>query len=355
MKRVAGVDPGSCSCASRFPPALPPRGDPAAPLRRRAPTARAARGGLPRVREGPREEDRRARVGHRRSRAGGHDVARLLSGVRQDGGELRAGPDARLPDHAAGPGRDVRVPHEPRRTASASAASRWSRPTPTPRDTVARRLRTRPRSSRSLTPVAPAPPARCADARAGAGGSGAGRDATSASYTLSPEQREKAVAYSRAQYRLHFIGFAWEVARPRSRSSPSRVAPRFRDLAERVSRRRFVQALVFVPLLLLIVWRSSDAADRRSRPPPLARLRPVGAGLGIVVLGLGEGASRGLAIAVPSSGALRDPREEPAPVVVLLLAGVAAGDRLRRLHRARSSSTRSSSASSRSSGRRPTS
>jgi len=32
-----------------------------------------------------------------------------------------------------------------------------------------------------------------------------------------------------------------------------RVAPRFRDLAERVSSRRFVQALVFVPLLLLTI------------------------------------------------------------------------------------------------------
>ncbi|MGD9905005.1 MAG: M48 family metallopeptidase [Vicinamibacterales bacterium] len=32
-----------------------------------------------------------------------------------------------------------------------------------------------------------------------------------------------------------------------------RVAPRYRDLAERVSRRRFVQALVFVPLLLVTI------------------------------------------------------------------------------------------------------
>ncbi|MDH4066597.1 MAG: M48 family metallopeptidase, partial [Acidobacteriota bacterium] len=32
-----------------------------------------------------------------------------------------------------------------------------------------------------------------------------------------------------------------------------RVAPRFRDLAERASRRRFVQALVFVPLLILTI------------------------------------------------------------------------------------------------------
>ncbi|HSE64152.1 MAG TPA: hypothetical protein VLG15_11145, partial [Thermoanaerobaculia bacterium] len=72
------------------------------------------------------------------------------------------------------------------------------------------------------------------------------------SYTLSPERREKAVAYSRAKYRLHFVGFAWGVA-VLVLIVALRVAPRFRDLAEKVSRRRFVQALVFVPLLFLVI------------------------------------------------------------------------------------------------------
>lgn len=60
------------------------------------------------------------------------------------------------------------------------------------------------------------------------------------------------MAYSRAKYRLHFIEFAWGVLVLVALIALS-VGPRLRDLAERVSRRRFVQALVFVPLLLLIV------------------------------------------------------------------------------------------------------
>jgi STE24 endopeptidase len=51
---------------------------------------------------------------------------------------------------------------------------------------------------------------------------------------------------------LHFIGFAWGCAVLLSLLA-LRVAPRFRDFAERASSRRFVQALVFVPLLLVTV------------------------------------------------------------------------------------------------------
>jgi len=74
-----------------------------------------------------------------------------------------------------------------------------------------------------------------------------------ATYTLSPERSEKAVAYSRARYRLHFIASAWEVLLLVALIAAG-VAPRFRKLAERVSRNRFVQALVFAPLFLT-VWR----------------------------------------------------------------------------------------------------
>ena len=80
------------------------------------------------------------------------------------------------------------------------------------------------------------------------------------SYTLLPERREKAVAYSRAKYRLHFAGFAWGVA-VLVLIVALRVAPRFRDLAEKASRRRFVQALVFVPLLFLVVEVSALPID----------------------------------------------------------------------------------------------
>lgn len=69
------------------------------------------------------------------------------------------------------------------------------------------------------------------------------------SYTLSPERYEKAIAYSRATYRLHFLGAAYSLALLLIILS-MRLAPKFRDRAERVSQRRFVQAIVFVPLLL---------------------------------------------------------------------------------------------------------
>ena len=69
-------------------------------------------------------------------------------------------------------------------------------------------------------------------------------------YTLPPEQYEKAVAYARARYQLYFFGFAygllvlWAVLR-------MKWSALFRDWAERASRVRFVQALVYVPALTL--------------------------------------------------------------------------------------------------------
>ncbi|HEY3173403.1 MAG TPA: M48 family metallopeptidase [Thermoanaerobaculia bacterium] len=70
-------------------------------------------------------------------------------------------------------------------------------------------------------------------------------------YTLSPEKYEKAVAYSRARYRLHFEATAWEILVLIALVAAG-VAPRFRMLAERISGNRFVQALVFVPLFLML-------------------------------------------------------------------------------------------------------
>ena len=71
-------------------------------------------------------------------------------------------------------------------------------------------------------------------------------------YTLAPDRYAKAVAYSRAQYRLHFLSVAWEILVLVLLIGLA-VAPSFRRLAERVSRRRFVQALVFFPLLLVVL------------------------------------------------------------------------------------------------------
>jgi Zn-dependent protease with chaperone function len=70
-------------------------------------------------------------------------------------------------------------------------------------------------------------------------------------YTLSPERYRQAVAYAHARYRLHFAGFAWEVAALAGLIVLA-IAPRFRNLAENLSHRRFVQALVFTPLLLVV-------------------------------------------------------------------------------------------------------
>jgi Zn-dependent protease with chaperone function len=69
-------------------------------------------------------------------------------------------------------------------------------------------------------------------------------------YRLAPGKRAQAIAYARARYRLHFAGFAWSVA-VLAAIVAGRLGPRFRDRAESASRRRFVQAAVFVPLLFV--------------------------------------------------------------------------------------------------------
>jgi Zn-dependent protease with chaperone function len=71
-------------------------------------------------------------------------------------------------------------------------------------------------------------------------------------YTLPPEKYEKAVAYSRARYRLYFIEFVYGVI-VLLLVLRWRLAPKYRDWAERVTGRRFLQAVVFAPLLLLTV------------------------------------------------------------------------------------------------------
>jgi len=82
----------------------------------------------------------------------------------------------------------------------------------------------------------------------------------SSGYTLTPDQSAKAIAYSRAEYRLHFGAVLWEIAVLLLLIGLA-VAPAFRRLAERVSRHRFVQALVFFPLLLLVLGVSQLPVD----------------------------------------------------------------------------------------------
>jgi STE24 endopeptidase len=71
-------------------------------------------------------------------------------------------------------------------------------------------------------------------------------------YTLSHERYEKAVAYSRAGYTLYFVSyvlgvlFLFLILR-------LGVAARFRDIAENASDKKWIQGLIFVPLLLLLI------------------------------------------------------------------------------------------------------
>jgi STE24 endopeptidase len=70
-------------------------------------------------------------------------------------------------------------------------------------------------------------------------------------YTLSHEKYKKAVAYSRAGYTLYFLYyllgglFLFLILR-------LGIAARLRDIAENASEKRWVQGLIFVPLLLLL-------------------------------------------------------------------------------------------------------
>jgi len=75
-------------------------------------------------------------------------------------------------------------------------------------------------------------------------------------YTLSEDRYEKAVAYSRAAYALYFVSYFVSCAGLLLLLRLG-VAAKFRDVAERVTGRRWLQGFVFVPLLTL----TSDIFD----------------------------------------------------------------------------------------------
>jgi len=76
-------------------------------------------------------------------------------------------------------------------------------------------------------------------------------DSSSAqSYTLPPDKYEKAVAFSRARYRLYFADAVYGIVILILLVN-LRVGPKYRNWAERISHRRFVQAWIFTPLFLL--------------------------------------------------------------------------------------------------------
>ena len=73
---------------------------------------------------------------------------------------------------------------------------------------------------------------------------------TSQGYSLSPERAAQAIAYAHARHILYFIEFAYGLV-VLLLLLKFRIAPVFRDWAESAARNRFLQAMIFAPLLLL--------------------------------------------------------------------------------------------------------
>jgi Zn-dependent protease with chaperone function len=97
--------------------------------------------------------------------------------------------------------------------------------------------------------LAPTLSAQTTPAPASAAPSASAAASPSSTYTLTPEKREKAIAYARARYGLHFASFVWSVV-VLLVIVAWRLGPKFRDRAEGVANGRFWQAAIFVPLLL---------------------------------------------------------------------------------------------------------
>jgi len=120
-------------------------------------------------------------------------------------------------------------------------------------------------------------------------------------YTLSQDRYEKAVGYPRASYALYFVSY---IAGTLFLILILRlgVAAKFRDIAEAASDRRWVQGLVFVPLLLLtldilhlplsIYWHAVSLRFEQSIEPwgpwlgDWAKRELLGVGFGIVVVSI---------------------------------------------------------------------
>ena len=76
------------------------------------------------------------------------------------------------------------------------------------------------------------------------------QDQKTEQYTLAEDRYEKAVAYSRAGYTLYFVSYLISVL-VLILILWTGAAAKFRDIAERVSGKRWVQGLIFVPLLFV--------------------------------------------------------------------------------------------------------
>src|SRR5580704_11209169 len=80
--------------------------------------------------------------------------------------------------------------------------------------------------------------------------SSAPQKAKSGEYVLSRDRYEKAVAYSRASYIMYFFSVGLDVLALVVFLRLG-MAAKYRDWAESVSDKRWIQALIFVPMLVL--------------------------------------------------------------------------------------------------------
>lgn len=76
------------------------------------------------------------------------------------------------------------------------------------------------------------------------------RQAKVQTYTLPPDKYAEAVAYAKAGYRLYFFSVAYGLIVLLAILA-WRLAPKYRDWAERATPVRFLQAVIFAPLLIL--------------------------------------------------------------------------------------------------------
>ncbi len=80
-------------------------------------------------------------------------------------------------------------------------------------------------------------------------GAAVGESETPRPYSLAPDKLKKAIEYAHARYWLHFIDSIYGIA-VLLLILAAGLSARFRDWAEAASRRRWMQAIIFVPLLI---------------------------------------------------------------------------------------------------------
>lgn len=102
----------------------------------------------------------------------------------------------------------------------------------------------------SASPAPPSPAVSPASAAPSAAAAASPVPGAVTGYSLSPDVLQKAEALYRTRLAMLLVGSVYGLV-VLAAVLGFRVAPRFRDIAERVSARRFVQALVFVPLFVL--------------------------------------------------------------------------------------------------------